>query len=110
MTELFLENNKWKAPRRFFRREFEREVVKVEHYLWGVVGRFVGQIFEEEDIHSECFSPEYVELYNFYNAQFASLVKMIGHKYKLRYCVINEHFFSENFKPIEQLKSIENND
>jgi hypothetical protein len=97
MTDLFYPNGK-RPPRRFFRREFEREVAKCEHWLTNVINEFVEALFDDNYYHT------YAELYNWYLERFNSLVKYVNHRYKLSYCEVNQNYFIENFKPIENGK------
>lgn len=62
--------------------------------LFEVEKRFCDSIFDQENVS------DYGFFYSFYLDQFSNNVEYIKQTVKPRWWIVNEHYFSENFKPL----------
>ena len=69
------------------------EQKRIFDVLFGVEKRFCDSIFDNENASSYSF------FYSFYLDQFSNNVLYINQVLKPRWWIVNEHYFSENFKP-----------
>lgn len=61
--------------------------------LFEVERKFVDELFLNEQFQ------DYKDAYTFYHNYFTIEVQLLNQNLKPRWCIVNEHYFSENFKP-----------